>query len=510
MASLKDPGAILLISCYEQGHQPLSIASPAAVLRAAGFAPAALDLSQQALDPAVVRRATLVAISVPMHTALRLGVRAAERIRAINPDAGIAYYGLYATLNAVTLLGGTDGAGLDDNGRQVSAVAIIGGECEEPLLRLAEATERAGRDGDLAATLRQAGPIPGVRTPWYPASPWIARIEHRVPDRSILPPLRQYVQVEEDGARRAAGQVEASRGCLHVCTHCPIPPVYGGRFFVVPKEIVLADIRAQVEAGATHITFGDPDFLNGPGHTMAVARALHETFPAVTFDITAKVEHLLKHRDQLAELRRLGCLFAVTAAESLSDRVLGILEKGHTRADIEALLALARGTGLPLRPTWVPFTPWSELDDYLEMLDFAASWDLIDSIDPVQWSIRLLVPPGSLLESHAAFLPVRGRLDEARFSWTWKHPDTRVDALQREVAAIAEAAATAGEDPGITFASVARAAARARGAGAGRLVGLEPIIAADLPPPGTPAADAPPRHARGKGRAPRLTEPWFC
>ncbi|HUD70680.1 MAG TPA: CUAEP/CCAEP-tail radical SAM protein, partial [Dongiaceae bacterium] len=443
MASLKDPGAILLISCYEQGHQPLSIASPAAVLRAAGYAPAALDLSQQALDPVVVRRATLVAISVPMHTALRLGVRAAERIRAINPEAGIAYYGLYATLNAVTLLGGTDGAGLDGNGRQVSAVAIIGGECEEPLLRLAEATERAGRDGDLAATLRQAGPIPGVRTPWYPASPWIARVEHRLPDRSILPPLSQYVQIEEEAGRRAAGQVEASRGCLHRCTHCPIPPVYGGRFFVVPKEIVLADVRAQVEAGATHITFGDPDFLNGPGHTMAVARALHEAFPAVTFDITAKVEHLLKHRDLLAELRRLGCLFAVTAAESLSDRVLGILEKGHTRADIEELVALSRGAGLPLRPTWVPFTPWSDLDDYLEMLDFAASWDLIDSIDPVQWSIRLLVPPGSLLESHAEFLPVRGGLDEARFSWTWKHADTRVDALQRDVAAIAEAAATA-------------------------------------------------------------------
>jgi len=495
MAALKDPGAVLLVSCYELGHQPLSVASPAAVLRRAGFRPIALDLSQQPLDPAVVKRARLVAIAVPMHTALRLGVRAAARIREMNPTAAIAFYGLYASLNAGALLEERDGG--------PGASAIIGGEYEEPLLRLAEAVDHASGPGDLRATLHAAGPIPGVRTASHPAGPWIARIQHAVPDRSVLPPLTGYVQVEEDGVRRAAGQVEASRGCLHRCRHCPIPPVYGGRFFVVPPEIVLEDIRHQVEAGATHITFSDPDFLNGPGHSMAVARALHTAFPAVTFDITAKVEHLLAHRDLLAELRKLGCLFAVTAAESLSDRVLGILDKGHTRADIEAVVALARGAGLPLRPTWVPFTPWSGLDDYLELLDFAASWDLVDSIDPVQWSIRLLVPPGSMLEAHDDFLPVRGDLNATKFIWLWEHPDPRVDLLQRAVATMVEAAAVAEEDPRTTYAAVVRAAARAGGVGRGGRVGAVATV-------GISASDAPPVAAPAKGRTPRLTEPWFC
>jgi hypothetical protein len=122
------------------------------------------------------------------------------------------------------------------------------------------------------------------------------------------------------------------------------------------------------------------------------------------------------------------------------------------------------------------------------MLEFAASWDLVDSIDPVQWSIRLLVPPGSLLEAHPRFLPVRAALDTARFTWTWSHPDPRVDALQRDVAALVEAAAVAGEDPRATFAAVAHAAARAAGAAHGSR----------------------PRAAGLKGRTPRLTEPWFC
>ena len=491
MASLKDPGAILLISCYEQGHQPLSIASPAAVLRGAGFSPAGLDLSQQPFDAAAARRARLVAVAVPMHTALRLGVRAAERVREANPEAAIVYYGLYATLNAATLL-----AEKMSPGGGPGAAAVIGGECEEPLLRLAVAMEAAGG-------VAPPGPIPGVRTRAHLAPPWIARVSLALPDRSDLPPIARYVKVEENGVRRAAGQVEATRGCLHRCRHCPIPPVYGGRFFVVPREIVLEDVRRQVEAGATHITFGDPDFLNGPGHTLALARALHAAHPDVTFDLTAKVEHLLRHRERLSELRDLGCLFVVTAVESLSDRVLAILDKGHTRADIEALLALARGAGLALRPTWLPFTPWSGLDDYLEMLDFAVSWDLIDAVDPVQWSIRLLVPPGSLLESHPEFLPARGRLDAGRFTWTWTHADPRVDELQRSVAQLAEAGAIAGDDPRATFAAIARGAARAAGAARGARFGAA-LSTLSVPPPGPTAA------ALAKGRPARLTEPWFC
>ena len=174
-------------------------------------------------------------------------------------------------------------------------------------------------------------------------------------------------------------------------------PVYDGRFFVVPVETVLADVRQQVAAGASHVTFGDPDFLNGPRHALAVARALHAEFPSVTFDFTAKVEHLLRERQHLPELAALGCAFIVTAAESLDDRVLGHLDKGHTRSDLVAVLGAARAAGIALRPTWVAFTPWTTLDGYREWLDFLADEALVDHVDPVQYGIRLLIPPGSLL-----------------------------------------------------------------------------------------------------------------
>src|ERR1051326_8770690 len=104
--SMTNPGSILLISCYELGHQPLGIAWPQGFLARAGLAADTLDLAVEPWDDAKIRRATLVAIAVPMHTALRLGVRAARRIRKGNPHCRIAFLGLYAVLNADYLLDG--------------------------------------------------------------------------------------------------------------------------------------------------------------------------------------------------------------------------------------------------------------------------------------------------------------------------------------------------------------------------------------------------------------------
>jgi radical SAM superfamily enzyme YgiQ (UPF0313 family) len=474
--SLRAPGAVLLVSCYELGHQPLSVALPAAFLKRAGFAPAVMDIAVQRLDEAQIAAAQLIAISVPMHTALRLGTRLAQRAKAINPHASICFYGLYAVLNAEYLLAhGAD--------------YCIGGEVEVPLVALAEAL-------DAYLAQRTADPhgnghaprvdVEGIIQRGQPARPYIARLPFAVPDRESLPVLDHYARLEHNGARLLTGYVEASRGCLHLCTHCPIPPVYGGRFVIIPRDVVLEDIRRQVAAGARHITFGDPDFLNGPKHALAVARALHAAFPEVTFDITTKVEHILHRGEILPELGRLGCLFAVSAVESVSDRVLSILEKNHTRAEFIRAIEVLRAAGIAPRPTWVAFTPWTTRDDYLDMLSLIEQLDLVDHVDPVQYTIRLLIPPGSYLLRRPELQPYLGELDQEAFSYRWAHPDPHMDQLQRQVSRLVEQDVTAGVDPVETFYRVWALAS-----------GGDPDRAT------VPART---RHAP----APRLSEPWFC
>ena len=458
----------LLISCYELGHQPLALAWPLARLRGAGFAARALDLAVEPLDPKQVARANFIAIATPMHTALRLGVAAAAQIRDLNPAAHICFYGLYAWANAEYLLTGNDN-------QPALADSVLAGEIEDTLLALVEALAREENPATIA----------GVQTAVKAADPVMARLQFPLPERSKLPPLGEYAHFIENGLRYKAGYVESSRGCLHTCTHCPVVPVYGGRFFIVPADVVLADIRQQVEAGARHISFGDPDFLNGPGHALKIARALHQAHPLVTFDFTTKVEHLLQHRELLPELRALGAAFVISAFESTSNTVLARLEKGHTLADMESALELLAAAKLPVQPTWVPFTPWTTVADYHHMLAWIRQHNLIHHVPAVQYGIRLLVPPHSALLAQPDARQWFGELDAANFSHHWQHPDPCMDKLQVRVAALVERES---DDAARAFAGIEALA-----------YGLanRPVPASPLPiPPTTPP--------------PRLTEDWFC
>ena len=362
-----------------------------------------------------LRQARLIAISVPMHTATVLGLRVAERVRAVNPAAHLCFYGLYAHLNQALLLRAPPGGG------PPLADTVMGPECEEALVALANSLVRprpdapgqtAGRQHRAAHPVTRnprAGDLAGVEprprrssagrddAPTGPTGARLHRLPFLPPRREGLPPLERYARLLVGNERRITGYVETTRGCLYLCRHCPIPPYYEGRFFAVPADLVVDDIGRQVEAGARHIVFGDPDFLNSAKHALAIVRRMHAAHPQVTFSFTAKVEHIIKHRQLFPELASLGGVFMVSAVESLSDQVLRILDKRHTRKDVYAALAIVRAAGMSLRPTFVAFTPWTTLDDYLELCELIASHHLEDEVDPVQLAIRLLVPPGSLL-----------------------------------------------------------------------------------------------------------------
>ena len=444
---MREDGDILLVSTYELGHQPFALAALGSFLEQSGFRPAYVDTSIETLETAALARAKLVAIAVPMHTALRLGAQVLARVRESNPRAKAGFFGLYAPLNGDELV-------------RLGADFVLGGECEPLVVEIAEALARG--DGAALVRYRQRTAIEAKRT----------RLDFPAPSRRSLPALSRYAKLVDARGSRIAGHVEASRGCLHMCRHCPIPPAYKGRFFVLPEAIVLSDIAAQVESGATHLTFGDPDFLNGPGHSLRIVRKMHEAHPGLTFDFTAKVEHLLRHRDLLPELRELGLSFVVSAVESLSDVVLSRLAKGHTSDDVERLFDLMQATTITLRPSFVSFTPWTTLEDYRDVLRFIERRGVIDWIDPIQLAIRLLIPPGSLLLDDAAKshpsgcseAAPTGELSDIReligpippetFTHTWMHPDVAMDALHRAVSERIEADAKANADVTRTFSAL--------------------------------------------------------
>ncbi len=252
-----------------------------------------------------------------------------------------------------------------------------------------------------------------------------------LPARDLLPPLERYARLEMGGEAQLVGSVLASHGCAHRCRHCPVPVVFDGRVRRVEEDAVLADIAQLVAAGARHITFGDPDFLNAPPHSRRIVAAMHERFPEITFDCTVKVEHVLRYSDVWPEFAAAGCVFVVSAFESVDDAVLVRLDKGHTTTDAARAVAILRDAGIEVRPSWMPFTPWATRDDVIALLDFVHEHDLVGSVDPVQYSVRLLLPEGSLLLDHPDLVPFVGPWDPERSTYTWAHPDPAVDELQQ-------------------------------------------------------------------------------
>jgi radical SAM superfamily enzyme YgiQ (UPF0313 family) len=444
---------VVLVSTYDLGRQPFGLASPAAWLRAAGHEVRCLDLAVEPPDEEALRRADVIAFHLPMHTATRSTARLLPRIREINPNARMCAFGLYA-------------AGHADRLRPLGVDAAFGGEYESALAEwVAEGGPRRDRRVDLD------------------------RLEFQVPDRSDLPGLDRYARLQlPDGSQRIVGATEASRGCKHRCRHCPIVPVYGGRFRIVAADVVLEDVRRLVAAGAEHITFGDPDFWNGIGHAMPLVRRLHAEHPRLSYDVTIKIEHLLRHRAHLAELRETGCRLVTSAVESLDDDVLARLDKGHTRADVRAALALCREHDLPLRPTFVPFTPWTTLASHRDLLETLAAWGLIEHVEPVQLTIRLLITAGSRLLELDDVRALVGAYDEDALVYPWRHSDSGVDRLQRELFQLVSERVRAGMPRGELVREVCRRS-------------------------GVASHERTPRpHAAGFRLAPMpyLTEPWYC
>ncbi len=482
------PNTVLLLSIYDLGRRPMALALAAGWFQQARLRVHCLDLSIQNLNETLVRQADCIALHVPMHTATRLAAGVLPRLKALNPKALLVCWGLYGPPNQAWL-------------QSLGAAHVLGAECEPDLVALVEGTQKTppGAPKNRAKVLAQNLAKNSAKSVPLP------KLKHPLSVAAGLPSPEHYAVLKMGKIQRKTAAVEATRGCKHTCTHCPITPMYQGQLRVVAAAVVLDAIDTQVELGAEHVSFADADFLNAPRHSLNIVRAMQKRHPKLSYDVTIKVEHLLKHAKMLPILRDTGCVLVTTAVETFEPLVLNKLQKNHSAKHAVDAILLLRNTGLGCNPTFVPFTPWSTPKGIHQLLQWVQRLGLVPLVAPVQYGIRLLLPQGSPIVQDANLKPWLLPFDAAKLHTPWRAPDARLDALQQEFADLAQSAQSQKMAREEVFAHLQqRVNAWVTPAELGR---------------DAPTHDSKQRPPLGMGHwsqpapwvlTPQLSEPWFC
>jgi radical SAM superfamily enzyme YgiQ (UPF0313 family) len=398
---------IVLAAVYDGGVQPISIGSAASHLIDAGFAPVCIDTT---VEPQrfgeLVANATVLAISVPLFQAVAPAAEYATRCRALNPKCTIVMFGQHANIHRERLL-------------SRYCDYVIRGDYEAGLVALVR-----GADATDLASL-------GVCARGCSAPVYIHRRPLLPPARSMLPPLScyRYPELEflwtRDAPVPLVGNVETARGCHHACSYCSVFAATGRKVALLAQDMIIEDIRQVVQMGAKHIWFTDAEFFNGRHHGLFVIQRMKREFPDLTFDITTRADHILECKDQIRELRDLGCLFVTSALEFPSQVFLDAVDKELRLDQIESAVAYCQQIGLTLNPTFIPFNPWVGYEELNAFRNWLERQRLLEAVNPLQYETRLYLYKGSPLLNHPDVRKLK--LTEREFEYEWEHPDTRVE-----------------------------------------------------------------------------------
>ena len=438
-AGFDRPGAVLLVSCYELGHQPFAVASPWAQLERAGLRRRRASTPRSSRSTTTPSRAPG---SSPSRSRCTPRCASAAPIAAPRPRAEPGARTSASSASTRRSTPSTSSAGHRRLGHR-RRVRVRAGRAR-PRARGAAAGARRRRRHHARRALARPARAPS-RRPCSAASP------SSRPRRDGLPALDRYARLigPAPGEERVVGYVEASRGCLHRCL--PLPDHAGVRRPLLrrpargrPRRRRAADRRGRA---AHHLRRSRLLQRRRPLAWPSPARSTRRT-PRSPSTSPPRSSTSCGTASASPSSRALGCVFVVSAVESLSDRVLAELDKGHTRADVfEALRHHARRRASRCARRWWRSRPWTTLDDYLELCDFIVERGPRGE----RRSHPARHPPAHPAGLGAARGATRRAPGSARSSRTssataGRTPIPRMDRLHEEVSRRVEEGAARGED----------------------------------------------------------------
>ncbi len=213
------------------------------------------------------------------------------------------------------------------------------------------------------------------------------------------PQLARWLDVKRYQRHGATVPVQTKRGCVYKCVYCTYRNVEGWGYRLRDPDAVADElVELQRTAGVTHIDFVDSTFNSPPGHAIDVCRAIMRTgrrFHLETMNFTPAS----CSDDLLAAMRQAGFASLGITAESASDPVLAMLQKGFDAARVREVADRVKRAGL--RTLWILLIggPGETPATLEETLAFAA--ERLRAGDAVYVTVGLRIYPGTTLHQIA-------------------------------------------------------------------------------------------------------------
>jgi anaerobic magnesium-protoporphyrin IX monomethyl ester cyclase len=300
-------------------HPPLSVLYPGATLRRCRYSVRIID---QRVEPAWRRELTTelrsrplcLGISAMTGRQIHWGMAAARLAREARSDVPIVWGGVHASLLPAQTVASD------------AVDYVVAGEAEGILPAFVRHIEARGDARAPAGVVSNPQQTPAPSTP---------------PDLDALPfPAYDLIDVSKYRQRRVRGRSSfpllTSRGCPESCAFCYNGIYHHRRWRCESPEKTLEHIALiHTNFGRSTVDVQDDNFFVSTSRverlcTLVLQRGLRTTFKA-----TCRVDHVLGWDQTFVELlRKAGVTTLFIGAESGSDRMLELLNKGHTVADV--------------------------------------------------------------------------------------------------------------------------------------------------------------------------------
>lgn len=226
---------------------------------------------------------------------------------------------------------------------------------------------------ELIKTLTEGGSLKRIRGIAFREKKKVIKTPPRplIKNLTSLPfPARHLVNMDKYRTLESFTPLISSRGCPFRCVFCASRAMWGAHVrFRYPKDVVDEIEHIIQKYRFKTVNFADDVFTLNKPRVIKICEEINERVLDVEWECSTRPDLLTK--ELMKKMRKAGCKSILLGAESASQRILNILNKGFELKDIEKVVKWAKEIGINVRLSFMIGCPGEDIKSAFKTLRFA-------------------------------------------------------------------------------------------------------------------------------------------